>query len=149
MTYIHPYLCLYIFYYTIPHFSSGSHLTPHCIQVMVVSLPSPFTHHLTLSLAQDFLDGQNCLMFSYGVTNSGKTHTIHGSQDDPGILPRVLDSVFASLGDKLYEGDQLKPKNYCEIEWLSGDRLQREKAVKDKIFSKVRKMHSTIGYRYM
>ena len=92
---------------------------------------------LFLSL-QDFLDGQNCLVFSYGVTNSGKTHTIHGTADDPGIIPRVLDSVFASLDDSLYQGDHLKPKNYSEVEWLSGKGMEKEKGIREQIFSKVR-----------
>lgn len=26
----------------------------------------------------DFLDGKNALIFSYGVTNAGKTYTIQG-----------------------------------------------------------------------
>lgn len=31
-----------------------------------------------LGLVKDFIDGQNCLVFSYGVTSSGKTYTIQG-----------------------------------------------------------------------
>ena len=31
-----------------------------------------------LKLVQDFIEGQNCLVFTYGVTNSGKTYTIQG-----------------------------------------------------------------------
>ena len=30
------------------------------------------------------------MIFSYGVTNAGKTHTIIGTKEDPGILPRSL-----------------------------------------------------------
>ena len=37
------------------------------------------------------------LIFSYGVTNSGKTYTIHGSAEEPGILPRALKTIFNSL----------------------------------------------------
>ena len=33
-----------------------------------------------LPLLEDFFDGQNCLLFSYGVTNSGKSYTITGMQ---------------------------------------------------------------------
>lgn len=29
-----------------------------------------------------------------GGPDSGKTHTIRGSQDDPGIVPRVIDMLF-------------------------------------------------------
>lgn len=35
-------------------------------------------------------DGKNGLIFSYGVTNAGKTHTIVGSPQHPGILPRLV-----------------------------------------------------------
>ena len=31
-----------------------------------------------LSTVKDFIDGQNCLVFTYGVTNAGKTYTIQG-----------------------------------------------------------------------
>jgi kinesin family protein 20 len=31
-----------------------------------------------LKLVQDFIEGQNCLVFTYGVTSSGKTYTIQG-----------------------------------------------------------------------
>uniref|UniRef100_A0A3P9NV23 Zgc:56231 n=1 Tax=Poecilia reticulata TaxID=8081 RepID=A0A3P9NV23_POERE len=40
----------------------------------------------------DFLEGENALIFSYGVTNAGKTFTIQGTPKHPGILPRVLDA---------------------------------------------------------
>ena len=30
------------------------------------------------SQMSDFLDGKNALIFSYGVTNAGKTYTIQG-----------------------------------------------------------------------
>ena len=33
-----------------------------------------------LKLVQDFIEGQNCLVFTYGVTNSGKTYTIQGEE---------------------------------------------------------------------
>lgn len=31
-----------------------------------------------LGVVKDFVDGQNCLVFTYGVTNAGKTYTIQG-----------------------------------------------------------------------
>ena len=31
-----------------------------------------------LNTVKDFIEGQNCLIFTYGVTNSGKTYTIQG-----------------------------------------------------------------------
>jgi kinesin family protein 23 len=37
------------------------------------------------------------LLFAYGVTGSGKTHTMTGSLQNPGILPRCLDVFFNSI----------------------------------------------------
>ena len=53
----------------------------------------------TLPLVKDLLSGQNGLVFTYGVTNSGKTYTIQGGSGpgSAGILPRTLDTVFNSL----------------------------------------------------
>lgn len=36
-------------------------------------------HDSVIPIMADFFDGQNCLVFSYGVTNSGKTFTITGT----------------------------------------------------------------------
>lgn len=33
-----------------------------------------------LNTVKDFVDGQNCLCFAYGVTNSGKTYTMLGNK---------------------------------------------------------------------
>lgn len=58
-----------------------------------------FFHKTTLPLIDDVLKGQNGLIFTYGVTNSGKTYTIQGGSqsDTAGLLPRTLDVVFNSL----------------------------------------------------
>lgn len=50
-----------------------------------------------LPLIQDVVDGKNALLFTYGITSSGKTHTISGRPSDPGILPRTLDTLFSSI----------------------------------------------------
>uniref|UniRef100_A0A0B7ANB0 Kinesin-like protein n=1 Tax=Arion vulgaris TaxID=1028688 RepID=A0A0B7ANB0_9EUPU len=43
------------------------------------------------------LQGQNVSIFAYGPTGSGKTHTMLGVQSDPGVIPRVVQSLFASI----------------------------------------------------
>lgn len=40
------------------------------------------------SQVQDFLHGKNALVFSYGVTNAGKTHTIQGMKKYSGALSK-------------------------------------------------------------
>jgi kinesin family protein 20 len=37
-----------------------------------------FFDETVLSTVKEFIDGQNCLVFTYGVTNSGKTYTVQG-----------------------------------------------------------------------
>lgn len=38
------------------------------------------------------------LLFTYGVTGSGKTYTMTGSPGQGGLLPRSLDMIFNSIG---------------------------------------------------
>lgn len=38
------------------------------------------------SQMSDFLDGKNALIFSYGVTNAGKTYTIQGKAEKTGNI---------------------------------------------------------------
>jgi len=38
--------------------------------------------------------GKSALLFTYGVTNAGKTHTIIGPSQDPGILPRSIELIL-------------------------------------------------------
>jgi len=39
-----------------------------------------------LNKVKNFIDGQNCLIFTYGVTNSGKTYTIQGAMRRCGVF---------------------------------------------------------------
>jgi hypothetical protein len=43
------------------------------------------------------LDGFNAAVIAYGQSGAGKTHTVFGTQTDPGLLPRAVRSLFASL----------------------------------------------------
>ncbi|KAM4749055.1 kinesin-like protein KIF23 [Rhinophrynus dorsalis] len=48
-------------------------------------------------LVEDLIRGKNGLLFTYGVTGSGKTHTMTGSPGDGGLLPRCLSMIFNSI----------------------------------------------------
>ncbi|KAM4677350.1 kinesin-like protein KIF23 isoform 2-T2 [Discoglossus pictus] len=50
-------------------------------------------------LVEDLIRGKNGLLFTYGVTGSGKTHTMTGSPGEGGLLPRCLDMIFNSIGN--------------------------------------------------
>ena len=52
-----------------------------------------------LPLVDDLLRGRNGLLFTYGITGSGKTHTMTGTPTDGGLLPRCLDVLFNAIRD--------------------------------------------------
>ncbi|KAL3634777.1 Kinesin-like protein KIN-7E [Castilleja foliolosa] len=43
------------------------------------------------------MEGLNGTVFAYGVTSSGKTHTMHGEQKSPGIIPLAVKDVFGMI----------------------------------------------------
>ncbi|XP_058003020.1 kinesin-like protein KIN-7D, mitochondrial isoform X1 [Hevea brasiliensis] len=45
------------------------------------------------------MEGVNGTVFAYGVTSSGKTHTMHGDQNSPGIIPLAIKDVFGIIQD--------------------------------------------------
>uniref|UniRef100_A0A8B9F3T2 Kinesin family member 20B n=1 Tax=Amazona collaria TaxID=241587 RepID=A0A8B9F3T2_9PSIT len=82
---------------------------------------------------QDFLDGYNRLVFTYGVTNAGKTYTFQGTEDDVGILPRTMDVLFKSIQGKLYTSMDLKPHRCKDYIKLTKDQVREEIAIKNSI----------------
>ncbi|XP_032406731.1 kinesin-like protein KIF20A [Xiphophorus hellerii] len=86
----------------------------------------------------DFLAGENTLIFSYGVTNAGKTFTIQGTPKDPGILPRVLDAVFSYIGGLQYEGMDLKPYLMNGAQFLDADQVKQERTAKMTVLASIK-----------
>ena len=52
-------------------------------------------------LVQSALDGYKVSIFAYGQTGSGKTHTMLGSADDAGMIPRAMDQVGVGRAGEL------------------------------------------------
>uniref|UniRef100_I3JBD7 Kinesin-like protein n=1 Tax=Oreochromis niloticus TaxID=8128 RepID=I3JBD7_ORENI len=90
------------------------------------------------SQMSDFLDGKNALIFSYGVTNAGKTFTIQGTPKEPGILPRVLESTFQYIGEHQYQGMDLKPYLRNGVQSLDFDQVKQERSTKAAIFASIK-----------
>jgi hypothetical protein len=42
-------------------------------------------------------NGFNTCLFAYGQTGSGKTYTMMGSEEEPGLIPRICQELFRSL----------------------------------------------------
>ncbi|XP_022091701.1 kinesin-like protein KIF20B isoform X2 [Acanthaster planci] len=94
-----------------------------------------FFDETMLGTVKDFIDGQNCLLFTYGVTNAGKTYTIQGVPQDGGILPRSLDVIFNSLEGRLFPSMQLKPRFFCDVVKLDERQRKKEAYIKDSVLS--------------
>ncbi|GMH08221.1 hypothetical protein Nepgr_010061 [Nepenthes gracilis] len=63
--------------------------------------PTTTTHHVYDVAAQHVvggaMEGINGTIFAYGVTSSGKTHTMHGDQRSPGIIPLAVKDAFSII----------------------------------------------------
>ncbi|KAH9737632.1 kinesin-like protein KIN-7K [Citrus sinensis] len=73
--------------------------------------PTTTTRHVYDIAAQHVvsgaMDGINGTIFAYGVTSSGKTHTMHGDQRSPGIIPLAVKDAFSIIQEVV--NDLLNP----------------------------------------
>ncbi|CAH0556680.1 unnamed protein product [Brassicogethes aeneus] len=76
--------------------------------------------HVAYPLIEDLLKGKNALLFTYGVTGSGKTFTLTGDENNPGIMPRCIDTIFNSIGDNQ------APKYVIKSDKMNGFEIQSE-----------------------
>ncbi|KAG8860509.1 kinesin-like protein Klp5 [Tulasnella sp. 330] len=54
----------------------------------------------TKPLLDGLLDGFNATVFAYGATGCGKTHTISGTEADPGIIYLTMAELFSKIEEK-------------------------------------------------
>ncbi|XP_041024440.1 kinesin-like protein KIN-7K, chloroplastic [Juglans microcarpa x Juglans regia] len=63
--------------------------------------PTTTTRHVYDVAAQHVVSGSmegiSGTIFAYGVTSSGKTHTMHGDQRSPGIIPLAVKDAFSII----------------------------------------------------
>ncbi|KZW02618.1 kinesin-domain-containing protein [Exidia glandulosa HHB12029] len=79
---------------------------------------SEFFTNTALPHVRSLLDGESGLLFTYGVTNSGKTYTIQGGTGtgEAGLLPRTLDVLFNSI-EGLQSNAPFKPVRLNDVEY--------------------------------
>ncbi|KAF7298939.1 Kinesin-like protein [Mycena indigotica] len=63
--------------------------TAHSTSALYASSARPQVHA--------FMGGYNAVVFAYGQTASGKTYTLSGTPEEPGIIPRALRDIFAFI----------------------------------------------------
>nr|XP_055030127.1 kinesin-like protein KIF23 isoform X4 [Misgurnus anguillicaudatus] len=80
-------------------------------------------------LVEDLIHCKNGLLFTYGVTGSGKTFTMTGYPGQGGLLPRSLDMIFNSIGPYQAKRYVFKPddKNGMEVQNQVDALLDRQK----------------------
>lgn len=70
-------------------------------------------------LVEGLIKGKNGLLFTYGVTSSGKTYTMTGNHENRGIMPRCLESLFRTISDYQTKKFVFKPDRMNGFEILS------------------------------
>ncbi|KAI8883579.1 kinesin-domain-containing protein [Backusella circina FSU 941] len=103
-----------------------------------------------------FEKDENALIFAYGVTNSGKTFTVMGNQDEPGILPRSLESIFKAIKQLKCHDCKWKPFMHSKVQAYSNREEENrhllmelpEHDQDDDMNSIIQEIHVDDNYRY-
>jgi kinesin family protein 22 len=62
------------------------------------------------------LKGIHTTIFAYGITGSGKTHTMQGTADQPGLIPRSAQHITNLIASRRNENLKITLKmSYLEI----------------------------------
>ncbi|XP_023242295.1 kinesin-like protein KIF19 isoform X2 [Centruroides sculpturatus] len=69
----------------------------------------------TRELVESVLDGYNGTVFAYGATGSGKTYTMVGTSEDPGIMVFALQDLFYYLENDRNKNTYEVAMSYLEI----------------------------------
>ncbi|XP_077960906.1 kinesin-like protein KIF20B isoform X2 [Gasterosteus aculeatus] len=86
-------------------------------------------------LVKEVLEGGNSLVFTYGVTNAGKTFTFLGPDADAGVLPRSLQVIFSSIEEQVFTEMSVKPQRCREFTKLTREQQIEEATYKRNFFS--------------
>ncbi|KAI5103155.1 kinesin-like protein KIF20B isoform X3, partial [Silurus meridionalis] len=103
----------------------------------------------TKALVKNVLGGENSLIFTYGVTNAGKTFTFLGPESDGGILPRSLNVIFNSIVGRVYEQNNIKPHRCVDYTRLTRDQQEEDAKIKKNLlrrFKEVRYMWTVVDF---
>lgn len=68
----------------------------------------------TQGLIKKLVNGFNSTVFAYGQTSSGKTHTMRGTAEQPGIIPMAVQEVF-NIIESLQDREFLLRVSYMEV----------------------------------
>lgn len=97
------------------------------------------------------MQGENGLLLTYGVTGSGKTHSMCGEPNNPGIIPRCICTLFNSIGSYqtpkfLFKSDKL---NGFEKQELGDVMKEQEKDAKMKRYNRKKCVTNLLEIQYI
>ncbi|XP_074471706.1 kinesin-like protein KIF18A isoform X1 [Sebastes fasciatus] len=69
----------------------------------------------TKGVLDGVMNGFNCTVFAYGATGAGKTHTMLGSENDPGVMYRTMTELFKRMEDAKEEKEFAVAFSYLEV----------------------------------
>lgn len=69
----------------------------------------------TKGVIEGVMNGFNCTVFAYGATGAGKTHTMLGSQNNPGVMYRTMKELFKRMDDAKEEKEFTVAFSYLEV----------------------------------
>ncbi|KAJ3185801.1 NADH-ubiquinone oxidoreductase chain 1 [Gaertneriomyces sp. JEL0708] len=61
------------------------------------------------------MDGINATVFAYGQTASGKTYSMMGVDEQPGVIPQAVDDIFSYIRSQSADREYLLRVSYMEI----------------------------------
>ncbi|KAL2078637.1 hypothetical protein ACEWY4_026322 [Coilia grayii] len=99
-------------------------------------------------LVKDVLEGGNSLIFTYGVTNAGKTFTFVGPESDGGIVPRSLRVIFNSIEGRIYTQNNIKPHRCMDFTRLTKDQQDEESTSKKNLLRRLKETDAQKSLTY-
>ena len=69
----------------------------------------------TKSIIDGVLDGINCSVFAYGATGAGKTYTMLGNLENPGVMFLTMMELYRRINEIRDERTCEVAVSYCEV----------------------------------
>ncbi|RWW10557.1 hypothetical protein GW17_00025894 [Ensete ventricosum] len=69
----------------------------------------------TADLVEGVLQGRNGSVFCYGATGAGKTYTMLGTVENPGVMVLAIKDLFSKIRQRSYDGDHSVQLSYLEV----------------------------------
>ncbi|KAK8690769.1 hypothetical protein V6N13_074295 [Hibiscus sabdariffa] len=69
----------------------------------------------TAELVEAVLQGQNGSVFCYGATGAGKTYTMLGTLESPGVIVLAIKDLFTNIRQRSFDGNHAVHLSYFEV----------------------------------